>query len=394
MTPAEPADQAFRLALSREDPETSYQRAPCGYLSTTPDGTLVRVNDTFLRWTGHTRAELVGKRTFSSLLTAGGRIYHDTHYAPMLQLQGTVREIALDVVTADGSRLPVLANAALERDETGEAAVVRIVLLDATERREYERELLRARQRAEESEARAHTLAMTLQQTFIPPNPPHIPGLEISSSYRPAGAGEEVGGDFYDVFEITEDDWVVALGDVCGKGAEAAVVTALVRHTLRAVTVRTRSPAQVLQALDEVLHHHHSDRFCTIALVRLHRREGRWSFTMSLGGHPPPLLMRPDQETDVVGTPGSLVGVLPEPSFAETEGELTPGTTMVLFTDGVTEGRRDDEQYGDDRLLQLAELHRGKPDLAETLLADVLAFQAGSARDDIAVVTVGVPALL
>jgi phosphoserine phosphatase RsbU/P len=391
VTPTGPAERAFRVALAREDPETSYQRAPCGHLSTTPDGTLVRVNDTFLRWTGHAREELVGRRTFSSLLTAGGRIYHDTHYAPMLQLQGSVREIALDVVTADGSRLPVLANAALERDEGGEPAVVRIVLLDATERREYERELLRAKQRAEESEARAHTLAMTLQQTFIPPNPPHIPGLEISSSYRPAGAGEEVGGDFYDVFEITQDDWVVALGDVCGKGVEAAVVTALVRHTLRAVTVRMRNPADVLHALDEVLHHHSSDRFCTIALVRLRRHEGRWRFSMSLGGHPPPLLMRADSETDVVGTPGSLVGVLSEPFFAVTEGDLTPGTTMVLFTDGVTEGRRGDEQYGESRLLELAELHRGKPDLAETLLADVLEFQEGKARDDIAVVTVGVP---
>ena len=391
MTVGTPGERAFQQALLHEDPESMYQRAPCGYLSTTPDGTLVRVNDTFLRWTGHTREELVGRRTFTSLLTAGGRIYHDTHYAPMLQLQGTVREIALEVVTADGSRVPVLANAALERDEEGAPRLVRIVLLDATERREYERELLRAKQRAEASEARARALAMTLQQTLIPPNPPFIPGLEISSSYRPAGAGEEVGGDFYDVFEISEDDWAVTLGDVCGKGVDAAVVTALVRHTIRAVTVRLPGPAQVLHALDEVLQHHPSERFCTVALVRLRRHQGRWRFSLSLGGHPRPLLLMPGRETEPVGRPGSLVGALPGAFFVETEGDLVPGSTLVLFTDGVTEGRRGREQYGEDRLQKVAEKHRGEPLIAEAILADVLEFQSGTARDDIAVVTVTVP---
>ena len=391
MTSGAEPEEVFERALLLDTPEKIYQQAPCGYLSTTPDGTLVHVNDTFLRWTGLSRDELVGVRTFSSLLTAGGRIYHDTHYAPMLRLQGAVREIALEIVTAEGERLPVLANASLERDDEGEPAVVRLVLLDATERREYERELLRAKQRAEESEARASALAMTLQQTLIPPNPPHIPGLEISSTYRPAGAGEEVGGDFYDVFEINEDDWVVTLGDVCGKGVDAAVVTALVRHTIRAVTVRVPDPAQVLLALDEVLQHHPSDRFCTVALVRLRRHQGFWRAGLSLGGHPQPLLLQPGVGAVSVGDPGSLVGVLKEPAFAVTDIDLVPGDTLVLFTDGVTEGRRGDEQYGEARLREVTENHRGKPQLAETVLADVLDFQRGSARDDIAVVTITVP---
>ena len=392
MTLGPPSDEAFEAALRREDPESVYQQAPCGYLSTTPGGTLVNVNDTFLRWTGHSREDLVGARTFASLLTAGGRIYHDTHYAPMLQLQGTVREIALEIVSADGSRLPVLANAALERDDGGEPVVIRIVLLDATERREYERELLRAKQRAEASEARARALATTLQQTLIPPNPPHIPGLEISASYRPAGTGEEVGGDFYDVFEINRDDWVVVLGDVCGKGVDAAVVTALVRHTVRAVTVQEASPAAALHALDEVLAHHPTERYCTVALVRLRRTHGRWRWRMSLGGHPRPLVVRPGPASSNVGDPGSLVGVLAEPTFHDTEGDLLPGSTLLLFTDGVTEGRRGVEQYGEDRLRAVAEQHHGEPFIADTVLADVLAFQDGMARDDIAVVTVTVPA--
>ena len=384
-------DPAFHEALRLEDPETIYQQSPCGYLSTTPDGTLVRVNDTFLRWTGHARKELVGRRTFSSLLTVGGRIYHDTHYLPMLQLQGTVREIALEVLCADGSRLPVLANASLDKDESGQPRVVRLVLIDATERREYERELLRAKQQAEASEARARDLAMTLQQTLIPPNPPLIPGLEISASYRPAGTGEEVGGDFYDVFEISQDDWAVTLGDVCGKGVDAAVVTSLVRHTIRAVTVRQEGPGAVLHALDEVLQHHPTERFCTVALLRLRRREGRWRFSMSLGGHPRPLLITPRGEAVNIGEPGSLVGALPGSEFPETYDDLVPGSTLVLFTDGVTEGRHDQEQYGEERLRKVAEQSHGRPMLAEVILADVLEFQGGMARDDIAVVTVTVP---
>ncbi len=295
------------------------------------------------------------------------------------------------MVAADGSRIPVLANAAMERDESGGPAIIRIVLLDATERREYERELLRAKERAEDSEARARALAMTLQQTLIPPNPPHIPGLEISSSYRPAGAGEEVGGDFYDVFEINEDDWVVTLGDVCGKGVDAAVVTALVRHTIRAVSVRLRRPAEVLHALEEVLQRHPTERFCTVAVVRLRRTEGRWRYSLGLGGHPLPLLLGPGQETTTVGTPGSLVGALPDAVFTDSEGDLVPGSTMVLFTDGVTEGRSGQEQYGDDRLREVAERYRDKPLMAEAVLADVLEFQSGSARDDIAVVSIRVP---
>jgi phosphoserine phosphatase RsbU/P len=295
------------------------------------------------------------------------------------------------VVTADGARLPVLVNAAMERDEEDNPVLVRIVLFDATERREYERELLRAKELAEASESRARALAMTLQQTLIPPNPPHIPGLEISSCYRPAGSGEEVGGDFYDVFEIGEDDWTVTLGDVCGKGTDAAVVSALVRHTIRAVTVRVPGPADVLHALDEVLLSHPTERFCTVALLRLRRRDGRWRFSMSLGGHPRPLLLSPRAGTVNVGEPGSLVGALPGATFTETQGDLVPGSTLVLFTDGVTEGRRGQEQYGEGRLRDVAERHRGEPVVAETILADVLDFQRGTARDDIAVVTITVP---
>jgi PAS domain S-box-containing protein len=133
--------------MLEESAEDLYENAPCGYLSTAPDGVIVRVNATFLRWTGYRREELVGVRRFQDLLTGGGRIYHETHFAPLLRMQGRVREIALDIVGADGGRLPVLVNSVLITDTGGAAQLVRTTVLDATERKRYEHELLQARNR-------------------------------------------------------------------------------------------------------------------------------------------------------------------------------------------------------------------------------------------------------
>ncbi len=386
------AEADFQEALREDDPELLYDRAPCGYLSTTPDGMIVKVNQTLLTWTGLDRDELVGRRTFAELLTVGGRIYHETHYAPMLRMQGEARAIALDIRTSDGGVLPVLVNAVLERDADGKARVVRVVVFDATDRREYERELLRAKQRAEESESRARSLAETLQQTLIPPLPPKVPGLDVAAAYRPAGRGHEVGGDFYDVFQVGVDDWVVVLGDVCGKGIEAAVVTALVRYTVRAVSVQTADPAEALEGLDEVLLAHGSSRYCTVVVARLRCVDGSWTVTVSLGGHPLPLHLVPGTPPAPLGRPGTIVGVFESAARHETELVLGPGEAVVLYTDGVTEGRRGGELYGEERLHRvLGETDGDAATVVETLLDDVLAFQGGLPRDDVAIVVVKVP---
>ena len=392
MPGAIPAREAFQEALLEDDPELLYERAPCGYLSTSPDGMIVKVNDTFLTWTGYRREELVGTLTFAELLSPGGRIYHETHYAPMLRMQGTAREIALDIKTADGRRLPVLVNAVLERDDHGAPRVVRVAIFDATERREYERELLREKDRAEQSEARARALARTLQQTLIPPSPPEVPGLDVAAVYRPAGTGEEVGGDFYDVFQVADGDWVVVLGDVCGKGVEAAVVTALVRYTIRAVSVQTPDPVEALARLNEVLLAHGTDRFCTVVLLRLRRTLEGWNATISLGGHPLPLRLTEGGSVEKVGEPGPLVGAFPGVARTETDLPLRPGELLMLYTDGVTEGRRGREMYDEERLLRVVGGHVGPAaELADAVLDDVLEFQEHLARDDIAVVVVRVP---
>jgi PAS domain S-box-containing protein len=143
--------------LLEEDPADLYENAPMGYLSTLPDGRIVKVNRTFCAWTGHPPDELIGTR-FQDLLSVGGRVFHETHLAPLLRMQGAVREIALDVVRVDGSLLPCLLNAVELRDDVGAPVLVRATLFEATARRRYERELLAAQRAAEESEARSRTV--------------------------------------------------------------------------------------------------------------------------------------------------------------------------------------------------------------------------------------------
>jgi sigma-B regulation protein RsbU (phosphoserine phosphatase) len=382
----------FIEALLDDDAQTLYDRAPCGYLSTTPDGTVIKANETFLALTGYSRADLVGRRRFADLLTGGGKIYHETHYAPMLRIHGIAREIALELVCADGRRVPVLVNSILERDDAGHDVVIRTAVFDASHRRRYEQELLRAKQRAESSEARAVALARTLQQTLIPPHVPQVDGLEVGAEYRPAGDGAEVGGDFYDIFQLGDDDWVVVIGDVCGKGVGAAVVTALARYTLRAAVVQHPSPAHALSVLNTALLRADAGRFCTAAVLRLARVGGRWALSSCVAGHPLPLRIDAGGKVTPVGRSGQLLGVLPEPALFESSSVLEDGDAVVVYTDGVVEGRSPAaEFYGDERLAErLAGAAGTAPSIAASLLADVLAFQHGIARDDIAIVAIRV----
>jgi PAS domain S-box-containing protein len=148
-------------ALLEESAEDLYENAPCAYLSTLPDGTMVRVNHTFVEWTGISREALLAGKKIQTLLSVGSRIYYETHYAPLLRMQGVVNEIALEVVRGDGRILPVLANSRQKRDTDGSPLFNRITLFDSTDRRRYERELLLARRKAEQvAKDKADLLAM------------------------------------------------------------------------------------------------------------------------------------------------------------------------------------------------------------------------------------------
>jgi len=385
----EQAARAFQEALLDDDPALLYEQAPCGYVSTTGDGRIVKVNATLCTWLGSEPDALRGRR-FSELLTPGSRIYHETHYGPMLRMQGFVREIAADMLRADGSRLPVLMNASLAPSPDGSPQLVRMAIFDATERRSYERELVRARDSAREAELRAEALTRTLQRSFVPPTAPEVPGLTIATGYRPAGDGTEVGGDFYDVFPAGPRDWVVALGDVSGKGVEAAVVTSIARHTVRALTVLGHGLPEVLDGVDKVIEQHETDKFCTLVVVRLRRHDEGWLTTVAVGGHPPPLLLRPGCEPRLVDARGPALGLLPDVAFTEHEVDLRSGDVLLLYTDGVTEARNEGLYFGEEQFLAWAAAQRSQDPtvLVDSLLEEVLRFQAGDPRDDIAVVAV------
>lgn len=202
-----PLDEQARFAALLEDSaEDLYEHAPCGYLSTLPDGRIVRINTTLLDWLGYERGDLVGRRHFSDLLTVGGRLYHETHFAPLLRMQGEVKGIALDLKAADGSRLPVMVTSTVKNGDDGQPLLIRTTVLDARDRRAYERELLRARKEADLERDRLKDLNATLQKTLLPPELVNVPGLEVSAHYHVASA-DEVGGDFYDLFPLAAGTW-------------------------------------------------------------------------------------------------------------------------------------------------------------------------------------------
>jgi phosphoserine phosphatase RsbU/P len=192
---------------------------------------------------------------------------------------------------------------------------------------------------------------------------------------------------------VGDDDWVVTLGDVCGKGYDAAIVTTLVRHTIRALSVSERSPARVLSGLDEVLRNHGTDRFCTAVVLHLsHERDG-WRVSAALGGHPAPLLVRSGEAAQPIGGRGPLLGVLDVTSFRDEQLWIGPGDAVLLYTDGVLEGRRGSELFGEDRLLATVERVGAHPaELVAEVMDGVRDFQSGTARDDVALVALWVPA--
>jgi PAS domain S-box-containing protein len=234
-------------------------------------------------------------------------------------------------------------------------------------------------------------IARVLQRSLLPPHLPEILGVEVGAEYLSVGEASEVGGDFYDLINTVEDGWICAIGDVRGKGVEAASVTALARYTIRAVTLKNDRPSEVLAALNEaMLRQLPEDRFCTVACVRLEPQDGSAGVgvDVSRAGHPSPLLVRSDGTVQEVGCSGRVLGVFPDAELRDTSLRLMPGETLVLYTDGVTEARSPDgDFFGEGRLRHLlsscASFDAGT--FAGRIKDAVLDFQEGSPRDDLAV---------
>ena len=233
-------------------------------------------------------------------------------------------------------------------------------------------------------------IARTLQRSLLPPHLPEIPGVELGAEYLPAGEANEVGGDFYDVINTIEDGWVCVIGDVRGKGAGAAAVTALARYTIRAVTMSSDLPSEILSGLNEaMLRQLPEDRFCTAACARLEPQDDSpgVGVDVSRAGHPPPLLVRAGGAVEEISCPGRALGVFPDAELDDTHLRLMPKETLVFYTDGVTEARGPDgDFFGEERLRRFVGAHSEEhaSDLARALKNAVLEFQEGYPRDDLA----------
>ncbi|MEA2466655.1 MAG: hypothetical protein QOJ57_781 [Thermoleophilaceae bacterium] len=233
-------------------------------------------------------------------------------------------------------------------------------------------------------------IAHTLQAELLPSSLPEIPGVRVAVRYRAAGELNEVGGDFYDVFaRRSGEGWAFEIGDVSGKGAEAAAVTALARHTVRTASLQPATPRELLVTLnDALLVQRAGTEFCTVCLGQLSLEGDRGLLTVSLGGHPPALVLRASGSVEAVGTPGTLLGVFADPDLREAATWLEPGDTVLLYTDGVTEAGPTGAEIGDEGLMRLLASLRGLPpdaivDAVEHAAVDV---QDGQPRDDIALV--------
>jgi serine phosphatase RsbU (regulator of sigma subunit) len=234
-------------------------------------------------------------------------------------------------------------------------------------------------------------IASVLQHSLLPRSLPRIAGFEASSRFLAAGEAYEVGGDFYDVFRSGSGTWTAVIGDVCGKGPEAASLTALARYTVRTASNPESSPSDVLRTLHESISSEHADlRFCTAALARIQapsNGQGAARLTVALGGHPLPLILRSDGRVDSVGVPGTLLGALPSPVIADADATLAVGDALVLYTDGVLDvgdrRERDDPDWLSKQLAKAA--GRSADEIAEALAQAAVKRHGGEPRDDIAI---------
>jgi PAS domain S-box-containing protein len=234
-------------------------------------------------------------------------------------------------------------------------------------------------------------IAHILERSLLPESLPEIPGVEVQARYSPAGEVNEVGGDFYDLFECQTGRWMLVIGDVCGKGPSAAGVTALARHTLRAAALSDQSPAQMLRTLHRALRLQPAGAdLCTVCLVLMTPGPSQARLTVTLAGHHSPLLIARDGEVTPLGQPGTLLGVVDPIDVVERDAELHPGQTLLLYTDGVTEAGRGGGQLGEQGLRGLCAqtAHLSLDGLLEHIEHAVLERAMGRLRDDVALLAV------
>ena len=238
----------------------------------------------------------------------------------------------------------------------------------------------------ERSERERAEIAETLQRGLLPPPLPHIPGWSIAAMYRPAGAENEIGGDFYDAFRIA-GGWMVVIGDVTGRGAQAASVTALARYTLRTAAALTGDPVVALATLNRALLARHGASLCSVAAMAIDEDPDQ-PVRLAIAGHPSPLLVDRDEVVEVAAS-APVLGAFEEASWRIEEVAVSPGQQLVVVTDGVTEVSGPRERFGEERL-RAALVGVTSPGLAtQKLEGELTSFSEGALDDDAAILAVG-----
>jgi len=237
-------------------------------------------------------------------------------------------------------------------------------------------------ERAERARAE---IAETLQRGLLPPPLPHIPGWSVAAMYRPAGAENEVGGDFYDVFRVP-GGWMLVIGDVTGRGARAASITAAARYTLRTAAMLTDDPLVALRTLNRVLLSRGDSALCSLAAMTL--SEDRFEpVRLAVAGHPPPLLIDGESVTEVAGA-DPVLGAFDDAEWSIVRSEVEPGQQLVVVTDGITEAQGAEGRFGESRLHDHL---RGatNPALAvQRLEGSLHSFTEGRLDDDVAMLAI------
>lgn len=252
---------------------------------------------------------------------------------------------------------------------------------------------VRARKELERELATEQRIANQLQVSLRPESLPHVPGLDLASGFRPAGDGHEIGGDFYDVFRVSEKCWMVVMGDVCGKGAEAAAITALARYTMRAAAIRDHAdPCTVLARLNDALLRQREDlRFLSAVCGFMEPLEGGGAtLSVCVAGHVPPLRVGADGVvTRVAGGHGMVLGIWDQPDLEQERVELAPGERLVLYTDGVLDADPEHELTEEAFAHMLGQAATGTAADTVTLVErEVVQGGALRGRDDVAVLVI------
>ena len=286
------------------------------------------------------------------LLLADGELFFDLLYAPLRTAGGTVEGVVVHAIEVS--------------------------------------DRVRARRVLEQAYETERHVADTLQQALLPAELPTIEGIDLAARYEPApGLGWAVGGDFYDAFPVGKDAWLLVLGDVCGKGPDAAALTALVRYTLRAEAFHDSRPDHLARVVNRaILTQLGGQSSCTLAVARLDLSQPECRrMQICTAGHPAPLLLRADGSTEIVPTRGALLGIFEDVPLEPRELSLLPGDMLVLYTDGLLEGHAPHQVLWPEDLLRTAAQWRDAPldDLLMQLHASTIRTDLKAPRDDIAI---------